>query len=67
MYSFFYPENNSRFSNAEEHVFNTIEEAVAYWKDSRQIWEDVTVPGGEPAFMQPNTGEIVVVRKIQPA
>jgi len=62
MYSFFYPENNSRFSSAEEHIFDTIEKAIAYWKDRHQIWEDITIPGGEPAFM--NSGEIVVVRKI---
>lgn len=64
MYSFFYPEDGSRMSFAKEHEFETVEAAVAYWKDRRQIWEEISVSNGEPAFMQPFSGEIVIVRKI---
>ena len=64
MYSFFYPENNQRLLQSKEHAFETEEEAIAYWKDHHHIWEDITIPDGEPAFIQPNSGEIVVVRKI---
>ncbi len=64
MYSFFYPENNVRCSTASEHVFKTKKEAVDYWKDRRPIWQDITAMGGEPSFLQPNTGEVIVVREI---
>lgn len=64
MYSFFHPENNQRLSNSKEHEFETIEEAIDYWKDRRTIWDDITVPGKEPAFMQPHTGEVIVIREI---
>lgn len=64
MYGFFYPENNERFLASLS--FNSVEEAVAYFKDKRAMWDAIQPqnPADAAAFMNPLSGAIVVVRKL---
>lgn len=68
MFGFFYPENNQRF--LESVSFDTAQEAIAYWRDKRAMWQELTVmpvfAGGNDlaAWLNPMTGDIVVVREI---
>lgn len=63
MFGFFYPENNQRFLDSM--VFENAKEAIEWWRDRRSTWQEI--PAGskdEAAFMNHNTGHIVVVREI---
>jgi hypothetical protein len=63
MYGFFYPENGERFISSLS--FQTAQEAIDYWKDKRGTWQEIKAGSKDnAAFMNPNTGDIVVVRRI---
>jgi hypothetical protein len=63
MYGFFYPENGERFIASLS--FQTAQEAIDYWKDKRSTWQEIKAGGkDEAAFINPNTGDIVVVRRV---
>lgn len=65
MFGFFYPENGERFSASLS--FGSAQEATAYFRDKRSTWQEIK-PGSErdkAAFLNPLTGDIVVVREIE--
>lgn len=62
-FGFFYPENGERFLSMS---FDSAQEAIDWWRDRRSMW--VSIKAGskdQAAFMQPNTGHIVVVREVE--
>lgn len=63
MFGFYYPENGERFLASVQ--FTTPEEAIAYWRDKRSMWQQIDASGKDKAaFLNPLTGDIVVVREI---
>lgn len=69
-YGFFYPENNQRYLAGLS--FDSAAEAIEWWRDRRTHWQQLTITpvfaGGSDvaAFLNPTSGEIVVVREIAP-
>lgn len=72
MYGFYYPENNQRYLASLS--FDSVEEAVAYFRDMRAMWREIKrgpddkaafLGKDKAAFLNPLTGEIVVVREIE--
>ena len=66
MYTFYYPENNKRFSNDKELEFKTAQEAIDYWISHRSMWQEIKTTNtiDKAAFMSPSNGDIVVVRQL---
>lgn len=64
-YGYFYPENNQRF--LAQLSFGSAEEAAAWWRDKRSMWQEIRAiePNDKAAFMNPITGDIVVVREVE--
>lgn len=63
-YGFFYPENNQRYLAGLS--FASAAEAIEWWRDRRNTWQEIPVGSkDEAAFMNPNTGHIVVVREVE--
>jgi hypothetical protein len=67
MYGYFYPENNQRFLQSME--FPTAQGAILWFRDRRSMWHSMAPQsaGDEAAFLNPMTGDIVVVRKLEEA
>jgi len=66
MFGYFYPENGERFLASLS--FATVQEAIDYFRDKRATWEVVKAfPPDMTAFLNPRTGDIVVVREITAA
>lgn len=68
MYGYFYPEDNERcFAGVS---FDSVAEAVAWWRDRRSHWQELAVLSiyaDKAAFIHPRTREIVVVRVVEQA
>ena len=66
MYSFYYPETNTLVhGNDSDFIFNTADEAIEWFDNAKANWSIIDCKGNDlAAFMNPWTGDIIVVREM---
>lgn len=65
MFGYFYPETNERYLAGL--TLASVDEAIVAWRDRASHWKQIEAKGAtdKAAFMNPSSGDIVVVREVE--